>query len=179
MTLLSKTYSILKKHSKDIAGFLVISGVVAGIRSCAVNLGEVVYQGTIQGKQVRYEEGRFSLGENDNFLCNVMTIKDGEKTYIFEDEKGERNIWNKKDVTKIYKDSLERVTIITPKGRIWYHPDTLFGPSIGTLEKRHEDEVMTESNRIYNDLRLVIRNKVQAKKEKEHSQRARSIGELL
>ncbi len=171
MLKLKNIYQNVKRHARKIAVGTVIIGALAGMRSCAKNMGEEIYRGNINGQQVVYREKEFSWGGpllNDFPVNerNIMIIVDANKTYTLIDSKGETNIDWKNDIDPNFKaDELEEI-IIKNGGEKKFHS---FGkisewkPS--TIDERHSKSVFERGNEMYNNLRKQIRDQLRAQYE--------------
>ena len=173
MLRLKNIYQGIKKYSGKIAISVAIAGAVAGIRSCAKNMGEEVYRGNINDKEVVYEEGRISLKEDAMLRENRMRVKKGDITYIFEDCEKEIGIDWKKELEPDFKnDELERVVINYGDDKREY-----FSSKINdlNLDGKHAKEIFDKANSMYSELRTKIREQLR----EDYQKQMKSIEETL
>jgi len=153
-----------------VAGLIGI-GLFA-IKSCCDSLGEEVYRGPIGGfEEVVYQEGKFFHGKSLD--KNVMDAKKENITYHFEDIVNETRIaWRNEQSPEFEKDSLERVSIKTDLENEDVNSSDI---NLNTIDGIHKAKVISDSNKIYNDLRRQIREKLRS----DYQARAKSIEDNL
>jgi hypothetical protein len=147
------------------AGVVLFGGLV-GITGLNKYMGEEVFRGNIDGQDVVYEEGIFNLIETArNPIHNKMTVSKGVTTYTLLDDVDQNPISWKQDTAPDYvSDTLEQVVIRNPEGTRKYdisHIDT------ETLDGKHAQNIFDKTNKMYNDLRTKIREKLRSDYQKE------------
>ena len=178
MSRLNNLYQNIKNHSRQIGFCFGIIAALTGIRGCVKGIGEELYRGKINGQEVVYEEGILDFFVQSPVSArNIMTIKEGDITYIFEDRREEIGIDWKKETKPLFKgDRLERVCIIKGENERWYGglaPD----PDVNTIDGKHTKEILDRATIKYNELRVQIRKELRDRYEKEHSPLEEAIGE--
>ena len=140
MSRLNEMYQGVKRHAGKIVAGAVLVGVLIGMRIFTNNIGEEVYRGNINGREVVYEEGRSSLFfiEEDG-IQSIMTVKKDGLTYRLIDWKKETSIdWKNEARPHFKKDKLETVIIADGEDRREYHS---FGINKKNLDGKHKREI--------------------------------------
>ncbi len=172
MSRLNRICQGVKKYATEIVTGVAIVGAAVGIRSCAKNMGEEVYRGNINDKEVVYEEGRFSLKGDAMLRENRMRVKKGDITYIFEDISKETNIDWKKELEPDFKnDKLEKVVIDYGDKREYFHLKI----SDSSLDGKHTKKIFDEANSMYSELRTKIREQLR----EDYQKQLKSIEQTL
>jgi hypothetical protein len=133
---------------------LALVAIGFGVRG----MGEEVYRGTIDGKDVVYEEGIFCLRACSRFTQNRMTVRDGDTFYTFIDCMAETGIdWRAADLSAPEERELCRVVIDDGHTELAY-----FRPAVDptTIEGQHEESVLRRADALFNHLREDIRNEL-------------------
>ena len=175
-----------------ITASIILGGLsILGLRSC----GEEVYNGSIDGMDVVYEENLFSGGfGRSDFLIdgkNQMTLVDEKGIeYRLIDSTSETNInWRNKSKPDFEKDRLEVVVIRERDGedKITYDKRTYKIPSNFVLDdgwnswspdliaEQHKKDVFVRCNALYNHLRGRIREELRNGYETEHDKITEAI----
>jgi hypothetical protein len=86
----------------------------AGSAYALRNMGETVYEGTINGTPVRYEEGRFNWGLGDAFTKNELTVDNGSIGMVFTDYLDEVSVYEPgdEDNGRVNNSRLEELTFL-------------------------------------------------------------------
>ncbi len=157
MNKLNKAYQGIKKNIGKIALGIVLVGAITRITSCIKNPGEEIYRGNINGSEIIYKEGMgySSFPSDDNFEKNTMTINKNNRTYILDDVFQEKSVkaWDFKN------QHLEKILIKENGIAKEYSSKKKYLPN---LDDQHIKSVFEESNKLYNTLRLEIRNKIES-----------------
>jgi hypothetical protein len=154
---------IIRVGSSIVAGL----GLVVGIASLVDQSEKEVYSGNIGGFKVAYSEDIDSFNPARLFGYNRMTVTKGDVTYIFIDDVAENGIEWKNDVAlRIESDRLERVVIKKKGVEIRYSIDDAANT---TIDGRHVIKVFENANRLYNDIRLMARERLREQYLAEHS----------
>ena len=102
-----------------------------------------------------------------------MDAKKENITYHFEDIVNETRIaWRNEQSPEFEKDSLERVSIKTDLENEDVNSSDI---NLNTIDGIHKAKVISDSNKIYNDLRRQIREKLRS----DYQARAKSIEDNL
>ncbi|HII17700.1 TPA: hypothetical protein HA361_07360 [Candidatus Woesearchaeota archaeon] len=176
MSLLNSMYQGAKKHIGKIAVSVIIFAAVATVRGCIQNMGEEIYRGVINGKQVIYIEGESSGFPGFDYFPidqqNRMVIFDDDKTKTdtFIDGFNQRDIDWKNDTEPPYqRDRLESVIIESPSGKeTYYRQRNIDGWNPSTIDKRHTQQILDIASEIYNQNRAEIRETLRSQFETQH-----------
>ncbi len=140
-------------------GAALATGVVTiGLAGCG---GDQVYEGTIDGKEVTYEEDSPMFWGGDE---NVMEVKDGDVTYVFKDQQDESDFYDKEEdaaaSSSASSDMLEVVEVTrngkterfergsgeiidanTIRGQMFKKADNMYNELREEIRERREDDV--------------------------------------
>ena len=162
-----------------ISGYCFIK-IGLGFARHVAHKGVLVYDGAIDDKQVEYREynqehvidsRRIRIGgfytlisgssyEVDYHARNVMTVKEGNTTFIFEDILKEELLYWETSLPHV-EAKLEGVIIKEGEQTYGYSLDNI---QIGfNSDKEHAARVFEKANTMYNDLRGRIRKELQEK----------------
>lgn len=131
------------------------------------NIGEEVYRGNIDGKEVVYEEGKFAPVMGNSFFQNKMNIQSEDKTYVFIDDRYETNIdWRNNQEPDFKGDELEKIIVKnleTGEEEKFTHYGAMSewkDPKI--IEETRAKKAFEKGNKMYNDFRTKIREGLRA-----------------
>lgn len=156
-TMTRKTLKILEEHNKKLligvlTGAICLVGV-GGLRS----LGDEVYQGKMEGKNINYKEGRFHLFGSSAWF-NRMIVSSEDTTYTLIDDWNRQSIqWENQYAPNWGKDSLEKVIIKTPTDKMVYIRGNIDTTTINGI---HAQNVFNEADQTYDHYRKEIRKKL-------------------
>jgi hypothetical protein len=157
-----------------------IACVALGMNSCCDYMGEEIFRGTIDDKEVVYSEGRFDgLRGGPGSRKNVMIIQSNSSKLVFEDRYNHDSIdWKNETSPDLEKADLDKVTLIRDEER------TVYGgfnprPDLTTLDGKHEAGVLKSSTIMYNSFRVIIRERERTDYTKSHSAIEAVIGDAI
>jgi len=157
MSILGNLYSRLEGHFGEIVMVSMLGSAIMGVRGCIKSLGEEVYRGNIDGKNVVYEENRFLFFAPDESGKgkNIMTVTNGDQKYILEDIVEMVGVRS----PDFENQELERILIESKEGTKVYFSKEEYSQS---LEDQHRKSIFERGNELYNHLRTKIRAEIES-----------------
>lgn len=154
--------------------FIVAAGIAGAVLlSYGIkNKGEEVYRGTIDKKEVVYEEGRFSFKNSSSFSENRMRVRDNGNCLDFVDCASETDIdWQNAKKPCFEDDKLE---VIVSGERRFYSSDI----DDKTLKGQETKKVFELGNKLYNELRERIREDLRVNECKDYEKAVGALEKL-
>ncbi len=143
-----------------VGGVLVIT-VVGAVIFYNIS-GEVIYKGTIEGKEVIYTENKI---EPINRVHNVMIVQEGMKIYKMYDYDETSIDWKSENKPVFEKDQLDKLLIIENGEEKSYDASE---KDPGQIDGQYVIAVFNDADTLYNQLRNSIRTELRENYKREH-----------
>jgi hypothetical protein len=146
---------------------IIITGIVlvviVGGAILFYNLsGEVIFKGSIEGKEVIYTEKKVAP---INRVHNTMIVQDQMKTYKMYDYDETSIDWKNENKPNFEQDKLDKV-IITENGEEKTYNASEKNPDF--IDGQHVIKVFEQADELYNGLRNSIRTELREQYKREH-----------